>query len=249
MEIADIQVPEADAALDEATKKSMEENPDKGTDRKVEILHQYANEKREGKEKTLVLRFCVSPTELNSDGDPDQPGVGQVKLVHNEMYLNERGTIRPRATARHENLSVGLVFRSVGYNGVALPDVPFREDWGIIPNEKGRVIDFDSKEVVPGLYCAGWIKRGPSGVIGTNKPDAVETVECMMEDVDNAKTFAPGAPGVEAGRALVSERKPDYFSYEDWKKLDELECSRADGTEAPRVKYTTIAEMQAALGR
>jgi len=249
MEVADIHIPEADAALDAATTQSMADNPDKGTDRKVEIMQQYAAEKRTGKDKTLVLRFCVSPVELISDGDTDEPGVGTVKLVHNEMYLNERGTIRPRATERHEDLTAGLVFRSVGYNGVALPDVPFRDDWGVIPNDKGRVVILDTNDPVTGLYCAGWIKRGPSGVIGTNKPDALETVKCMLEDVAAGKVFSPEAPGVDQLRDLVKERRPNYFSYADWKKLDAMEVEKAEGTEAPRVKFTTVAQMQAALGR
>lgn len=248
MEVADIQVPEKDAELDEATKTFMEKNPDKGTDRKIEILKQYAAEKRSGKPKTLILRFCVSPVELIAG---DDGGVGRVKLVENELYLNERGTIRPRATTRFEEIPAGLVFRSVGYYGVPLPGVPFREDWGVIPNEKGRVLEHPDEpgSLVEGLYCAGWIKRGPSGVIGTNKPDALETVDCMLEDVAEGKFLEPDEPGIDAAREMVKERKSNYFSYEDWKKLDALEIERAAGTEAPRVKFTTIEQMEEALGR
>ena len=248
MEGADIRVPEKDAALDDATRKFMEQNPDKGTDRKIEILQQYASEKRTGKPKTLVLRFSVSPVELIAREDG---GVGALKLVENDLYLNERGTIRPRARDRYEEIPVGLVFRSVGYYGVALPGVPFREDWGVVPNEKGRVLERpdEPESAVKGLYCAGWIKRGPSGVIGTNKPDALETVECMLEDVGRSEVFDPVASGVDAARNLVRERKPNYFSYDDWKKLDALEIERAGGAGAPRVKFTSVEEMQAALGR
>ena len=246
--ITDIQVPERDASIGEATKAFMAENPDKSADRKLEILQQYAEEKRSGKPKALVLRFCISPVELIAG---DDGGVAKVKLVKNELYLNERGTIRPRATEEIEEIEAGLVFRSVGYYGVALPDVPFREDWGVIPNEKGRVLAHESKTdaPVPGLYCAGWIKRGPSGVIGTNKPDALETVQCMLEDFAGGKHLTPAAPSVEAARDLVRERKPNYFSYADWNKLDELEVSKAEGTERPRVKFTSIEEMLAAVGR
>lgn len=248
MEIADIQVPEEDARLDEATKAFMEKNPDKSIDRKVEILHQYAAEKRTGKPRRLILRFCVSPIELVAG---DDGGVSRVKLVKNELYLNERGTVRPRASDRHEEITAGLVFRSVGYYGVPLPGVPFRQDWGVIPNDKGRVLERpdETDSVVNGLYCAGWIKRGPSGVIGTNKPDALETVDCMLEDVASGRFIDPEEPGVEAARATVEERKPSYFSYADWKKLDALEIERAEGTEAPRVKFTSIEQMEEALGR
>jgi ferredoxin--NADP+ reductase len=246
MEEADIQVPAEEAALDEATKNDLANNPDTSTDRKVEIIQQYASEERSGKKKRLVVRFCVSPVELLSD---DDGGVGGVRLVHNELYLNERGVIRPRETDRFEEVPVGLVFRSVGYRGVPLPDVPFRDDWGTIPNDKGRVLDAPEREPVRGLYCAGWIKRGPSGVIGTNKPDALETVKCMMEDLEAGKVLNPSETSIERVRDLVRERKPKYFSYEDWKKLDALEIERAEGTERPRNKFTSVDEMQSALGR
>ena len=246
LEIADIQVPEADATLDEATNTFLEANPDKKTDRKIEIIQQYAKENRTDKDKSLILRFCVSPIELIPAQDE---GVGSVKMVKNELYINERGTIRPKATDHYEEIPAGLVFRSVGYKGVALPDIPFREDWGTIPNEKGRVINLSTKETIAGTYCAGWIKRGPTGVIGTNKPDAVETVECMMEDLQHGKVFSPEAPDMKAAEKLVKERKPNYFSYADWQKIDSLEIQRAAGTEAPRLKFTTIKEMLAAVGR
>jgi ferredoxin--NADP+ reductase len=244
MEQADIQVPEEDAALDEATRKFMAANPDASTDRKVEILQEYAREKRSGKPRTLVIRFLVSPVELLAGEDG---GVGSVKLVRNELGLDGKGAIRPRPTERFEELRAGLVFRSVGYKGVALPGIPFRDDWGVIPNEKGRVLD--SGTAAPGLYCAGWIKRGPTGVIGTNKPDALETVEAMIEDLGRGIHFEPAAPSIESARALVRERKPSLVSYEDWKKLDALEIDRAKGTERPRVKFTSIEEMMKALGR
>jgi ferredoxin--NADP+ reductase len=244
MEQADIQVPEEDAAIDEATRKFMEANPDSSTDRKVEILQQYAREKRSGKPRTLVIRFLVSPVELLAGKDG---GVGSVKLVRNELGLDAKGGIRPRATDRFEELPAGLVFRSVGYKGVALPGIPFRDDWGVIPNEKGRVLE--SGAAVPGLYCAGWIKRGPTGVIGTNKPDALETVEAMIEDLGKGVHLEPGSTSIEAAAALVSERQPSFVGYDDWKKLDALEVERAKGSERPRVKFTSVEEMLKALGR
>jgi ferredoxin--NADP+ reductase len=242
MEVADIQVPEEEAAIDEATRKSMEANPDPSTDRKVEILQQYAREKRSGKSKKLVLRFLVSPVELLGGADG---GVRAVKLVKNELFLDPKGNIKPKATSTFEDLSAGLVFRSVGYKGVALPGIPFREDWGVIPNEKGRVLE--SGGAAKGLYCAGWIKRGPTGVIGTNKPDAFETVAAMLEDVGKGFHLAPEAPAASAAEAMVRSLKPSFVSYEDWKKLDALEVKRAQGTERPRVKFTSVEEMLSAL--
>jgi ferredoxin--NADP+ reductase len=128
---------------------------------------------------------------------------------------------------------------------VVLPGVPFREDWGVIPNEKGRVLE--SGKAVKGLYCAGWIKRGPTGVIGTNKPDALETVEAMLEDVGQGLHLAPEAPQASAAEATVRSKKPSFVSYDDWKKLDALEVERAKGTERPRIKFTSVEEMLSAL--
>ena len=168
-----------------------------------------------------------------------------MKLVKNELFLDAKGGIKPKATSNFEELSAGLVFRSVGYKGVALAGVPFREDWGVIPNEKGRVLEAGA--AVKGLYCAGWIKRGPTGVIGTNKPDALETVEMMLEDAGKGLHLEPASAAASAAESMVKSRKPSFVCYEDWKKLDALEVERAQGTERPRVKFTAVDEMLRAL--
>ena len=141
------------------------------------------------------------------------------------------------------------MFRSVGYRGVPLPGVPFNDSWGVILNDKGRVLDPDTKQPIVGEYTAGWIKRGPTGVIGTNKPDAAETVECMFEDLALGAVLEPAHPEAAAAEALVRQRQPSYFSYADWLKLDAIEVSRGRAQGRPRVKLTSIDEMLAALGR
>jgi len=141
------------------------------------------------------------------------------------------------------------VFRSVGYRGVPLPGVPFNEKWGVILNDKGRVLDPDSQEPIVGLYTAGWIKRGPSGVIGTNKPDAAETVEAMLEDAARGITLQPAQPEPAAIERLIRERQPNYFTYEDWLRLNELEVARGKKEGRPRLKFTRVEDMLAALGR
>jgi ferredoxin/flavodoxin---NADP+ reductase len=119
----------------------------------------------------------------------------------------------------------------------------------VILNEKGRVLDPESKQPIVGEYTAGWIKRGPTGVIGTNKPDAAETVACMMEDLAADRYLRPGAPSREAVERLVRERQPQCFSYQDWLRLNELEVRRGKETGRPRVKFTRVEDMLAALGR
>jgi ferredoxin--NADP+ reductase len=120
---------------------------------------------------------------------------------------------------------------------------------GVIQNDKGRVIDPERKQPVVGEYTAGWIKRGPTGVIGTNKPDAAETVACMMEDLAQDRHLRPRSAAREAVDRLVRGRQPRCFSYEDWLRLDELEVERGRETGRPRVKFTRVEDMLAALGR
>ena len=244
LEGADIRVLPDEAALDAASQEYVDSGIDKAAARKVEILQRYAAEQRSGKPRTLTVRFLVSPVELIAGADG---GVARVRLVHNELYRNERGTIRPRATDRFEMLEAGLVFRSVGYRGVALPGVPFRDDWGVIPHDDGRVLDAPDGERQQGQYCAGWIKRGPTGVIGTNKPDALETVRGLLADAEAGRLWRPEAPSPEAAERLVAERAPDYFSFADWKALDALEVGRGKASGRPRVKFVSVEEMRAAV--
>jgi ferredoxin--NADP+ reductase len=219
-------------------------DPDRTTLKKVEILQEYAKREPTRKSRLLTVRFLVSPVELIGD---ESGQLVNARLVKNELYATEAGTLRPRATDQFEDLPVGLLFRSVGYRGVPLPGVPFHDKWGVILNQKGRVIDPDSQQPVVGEYTAGWIKRGPSGVIGTNKPDAAETVECMIEDLAEARMLNPAQPEIEAIARLVQERQPNYFSYDDWLQLDAIEVERGKALGRPRLKFTRVEDMIAAV--
>lgn len=162
------------------------------------------------------------------------------------------GGCRAKATSDFEEIPAGLVFRSIGYRGVPIEGVPFRDDWGTIPNVLGRVTAVggdggDSAEIITGFYTTGWIKRGPSGVIGTNKADSVETAKQMLEDVAANNILTPQSPTFEAAQALVSARKPNYVTYEDWQKLDALEVAAGEAQGRPRVKFTSIEEMLDAI--
>jgi ferredoxin--NADP+ reductase len=242
----DVFVPAEEAELSPLSQEALAQSRDRATQKKVEILQSYANREPAGKSHKLIFRFLVSPVEILGN---DEGQVAGMRLVKNELYATEAGTLRPRATDQHEELSVELVFRSVGYRGVPIPGVPFHDKWGVILNEKGRVVKPDTHEPVLGEYTAGWIKRGPSGVIGTNKPDAVETVDCMLEDLAEGKTLRPAHPEPEAIEKLIRERKPEFFSYQDWLRLDEIEQARGKEQGRPRVKFTRVEEMLAALNR
>lgn len=246
LENADVIVRPEEAALDPLSSKQFEASDDKDIRRKVEIIQEYARRQPAGKSRRLVLRYLASPVELYGD---DAGRVAKMRLVKNELYETDDGTLRPRATETFEEMPVDLVFRSVGYRGVPLPGVPFHERWGVIENEKGRVVESNTREPVVGLYTGGWIKRGPSGVIGTNKPDALETVECMMEDLAAGSVLEPSGPGAEKAEAMVRTAKPDFVSWQDWKRLDEIEIEKGQKLGRPRLKFTRIADMLAALGR
>ena len=217
---------------------------DKTLLRKVAILQDFAQRQPSGKSRKLYIRFLVSPVELIGNA---QGAVSQMRLVKNALYATESGTLRPKATDQYETVPVGLVFRSVGYRGVALPGIPFRDDWGVILNEKGRILNPDTQKPLIGLYTAGWIKRGPSGVIGTNKPDAAETVEYMLADLQHGKVLKPPHPSIEDAATMVQKHQQRFFSYEDWLRLDEIEVSRGEEAGRPRVKFTRIDDMLAAL--
>src|SRR2546427_11531524 len=243
---ADVTARPDEVELDPLSRAAVERSQDRATQKKVEILKEYARREPTGKSRRLTLRFMVSPVELIGDG---AGGVAALRLVRNALYATSTGALQPRATDQFENLPAGLVFRSVGYRGVPLPGVPFNESWGVILNDKGRVLDPDTRLPIVGEDAAGWIKRGPTGVIGTNKPDAAETVECMFEDLARGAVLAPTRPEAAAAEALVCQRQPNYVSYTDWLKLNEIEVARGRAQGRPRVKLTSVEEMLAALGR
>jgi ferredoxin--NADP+ reductase len=214
--------------------------------KKVEILQSYSIARPLDKPKKLNLRLLVSPVELIGD---EQGCVKKMRLVRNTLVASDSGSLSAKATDQFEEIEVGLVFRSVGYRGVPLPDVPFNDRWGVILNQAGRVLDSETKQPLTGLYTSGWIKRGPSGVVGTNKPDSVETVTCMLEDLRADKILHPANADAASIEQLVRDRKSDYFSSADWKQLDQLEQERGKVAGRPRLKFTNIEEMKQALGK
>lgn len=243
---ANIQVRREELVLDVLSQKEREEKRDRRVEKNLEILNSFVDRSRHAeKRKTLSIRFLVSPTEIVAD---ESGRVSELQLVKNKAVLNDRGGIGVEATDAIETLRVGLVFRSVGYQGVPLADIPFDDDRSIIPNEKGRVIT-DRGEVLTGLYCCGWIKRGPTGVIGTNKTDAQQTVGCMMEDLQAGKILNPHQTALNAIEELIRARQPKYVSYRDWQVIDQKELDLGIKATRPRVKFTTVDAMLAELDR
>lgn len=244
LEGADFLLRPDEVELDELSRHAAEAAADPALTRKIEILQEAAARKPAGRARSLTLRLLVSPVEIQGN---DAGEVVAVKLVKNELFASDDGSLRPRPTDEFEDLPVGMVFRSVGYRGVALPEVPFYEKWGTVPNDCGRVLAEQGGEQLPGLYVSGWIKRGPSGVIGTNKPDAAETVERMMADVVAGRILMPTDPDPAASEHLVRQRQPDAVSFDDWRTLDGLEIERGKAEGRPRVKFCSVEDMLAAL--
>jgi len=243
LEGADIHVLPEEVELDSFSAAELETTEDDSLRKKIEIIQDFAKHEPTGKPKRLTLRFLVSPTELLPGEDG---GVRTMRIERNELVADGPKTY-PRGTGHFEDLPVDLVFRSVGYRGVPIEGIPFHDKWGVIPNEHGRVTDPYTSEHLKGHYVSGWIKRGPSGVIGTNKKDGTETATCMLEDAAASAFLQPDAPDAAAIDALVRSRQPDLVTYEDWTRVDALELSNGEAAGRPRVKFTSRAEIKKAL--
>ena len=238
LEEADVIVDPADVQLDPESQAWIEsEAADKTARVNVEILQDYANRTPEGKPKQIHLRFLASPIEIRG-GDR----VESIIIGRNELVMEE-GSLKARDTGEREELECELILRSVGYTGVPVPGVPFDLKRGTILNDQGRVLEAPGEGHRTGHYTAGWIKRGPSGVIGTNKKDAKETVDRLLADVADGLLLEPADPGPAAIENLLAERKVNFVSFSGWQKIDHAEVTKGKPHERPRVKFVKIDEM------
>ena len=227
---ADIEVNAAELELDPISEASISGDGASIPRRNVEVLREYAKRTPDGKPRKVILRFCASPIELRGAGR-----VEEVVVARNRLEPDPSGRLQAVPTDDHEVIKTGLVLRSVGYRGTPLDGVPFDDRRAVIPNNDGRVID-GAGELVPGEYCAGWIKRGPSGVIGTNKKDANESVELLWEDAEAGFLTTPPQPHPVAIETLVFERAPEAIEYEGWRAIDAHERASGEPHGRPRIK-------------
>ena len=202
-EDADVIVLGDEAALDDASQRALAEGGDKNAQKNVDTVQEYAARVPAGKKRQLHIRFLVSPSELEGSGDR----VEACKLVKNKL-VGDGGAIKAVATDEVETIPAGLVFRSVGYRGKPLPDVPFNESWGTIANEGGRVVDSSGEQAV-GLYTSGWIK-GPRRH-WHQQNHAQETVALMVEDIAAGRHYEPTE--ADALAELIANRQPDAVSW------------------------------------
>ncbi len=240
---ADVIVDPREIELDEHSAHQLTAHEDRTAEKNLATLREFAARKPEGRKRRIVLRFLVSPVEILGTSC-----VEGVKLVKNRLVRGSGNDLKAEATGETETLPAGLVFRSVGYKGIAVPGVPFDPRAGVIPNVEGRVlVGPGAPEMCRGVYAVGWIKRGPSGVIGTNKPDSVETADRLLEDVASGAVTPKTRGSRTAVDQVLQARGVQVVSYADWQKLDALEQAAGKPRGAPREKFTRVAEMLSAL--
>jgi ferredoxin--NADP+ reductase len=214
----------ADLALDPASERELEADRERAR-RNYDLLQEYAARELDGRPRRIVLRFLSSPVAILGE-----ERVEGVEVVRNEL-VEEGGRLVARPTGEIEVIPCGLVLRSVGYKGVALPGVPFDERAGTIPNDRGRVAGAER------TYAAGWIKRGPSGVIGTNKKDAAETVELLLEDARAGRLAC--VDSTQSLEALLDAKGVHYVEYAGWQAIDAAERAAGEPLARPRVKLAS----------
>src|SRR5579875_1885607 len=235
LELADVIVDPADVELDPQSAATLE-TADGTVQRNVETLTNYSTLKPSGKPRRVVLRFLTSPVAIEGTDR-----VQALVVERNELIVAEDGSLKARPTGVRERIETGLVLRAVGYVGKPLPGVPFDDRRSTVLNEGGRVLDADTHEPIPGLYAAGWIKRGPSGVIGTNKKCAQETTACLIAD------FAAGLlpQPTDTPDALLQRLRDNgtnVIDYSGWEAIDAHERALGEPTGRPRVKLVSRDE-------
>ena len=233
----DVIVDPADMQLDPHSLHDTSHSADRGRDQVLDLLRELSERGDRGHDRRIVFRFLVSPVEIVGTNR-----VEGVDVVHNDLYRGNNGELRARATDRHEIVPADIVFRAIGYQGVALPGVPFDPITSTIPNDRGRVIDSLTGQPREGEYVAGWIKRGPNGIIGTNKPDAQETVEMLVEDL-RAGRMRKEVLSPEVFNRFLSQRQGEVVSFDDWKFLDSREVAKGEELGRPRLKFARVENM------
>jgi ferredoxin--NADP+ reductase len=240
LELADVIVHPEDLELDPASAASLED-ADATTKRNIATLNEYKTLRRSGKPRRIELRFLSSPIKIDGDGR-----VEAIVVERNELVQGSDGSLRARATGDTERIETGLVLRSIGYTGKPLPGVPFDGKLGRVLNKDGRVLDPETNAPLPGVYAAGWIKRGPSGVIGTNKKCAQESTELLLQD------FAAGLlpePTTSADELIAELHKTtNIVDYSGWEAIDAHERSLGEPHGRPRIKLVRHHELLSRAG-
>jgi ferredoxin--NADP+ reductase len=244
LERVDLRVDSQDVELDPLSQRWLAERGTFTARTNVALLREFAARRpRPEARRRIVLRFLRSPVEIRGAGK-----VEAIQVRRNQIVRAGDGTLRPRPLDEEpQTIECGLVLRSVGYRALPLPDVPFDERSFVLPNDHGRVRGPGGRPL-PGVYAVGWIKRGPTGILGTNKRDAEETVGCLAQDLASGALPQPPNPRREQIDALLAERTPDLVTVDGWRAIDAHELRNGGEQERPRVKLASRDELLAAAG-
>ncbi|WP_420362532.1 FAD-dependent oxidoreductase [Curtobacterium aetherium] len=227
----DMVVYDEDFDHDEASKLAIQTNKQVTViDR---VLQQWRTREVGAASRRLHLHFYAKPLELLGDED------GAVRAIRYERTRPD-GQGGVEGTGEVREIPIQALYRAVGYVGSPLPGVPFDERYGVIPNHEGQVLDADATPM-PGVYATGWIKRGPVGLIGHTKSDAMETVQHLV--TDQGSWWTPEDPSEEAIPALLRERGVEYTDLAGWHALDEHEMALGATEGRARIKVVPRDEM------
>lgn len=228
-----------DAAIDAVTAKWLE-SAGKGNQRNAKLIEEISHKSPEGKPKRMTCRFCVSPIELIGKNGK----LSAVRLQHAILEPDEKGVPRPKAIDKYETLECELIFKAIGYRGIPIQGVPFDQKRGTIPNTDGRVLDAAGGKVQTGYYTVGWVKRGPSGLVGDNSRCSKATADSMIADQAAGNTLSPTKGDIVE---VLKARKIDYVSWQDWLKLDQWEVEQGKAKGKVRLKTGSIAASMKAV--
>ena len=223
-----------DLLLNEASQKELEDKSNVGNLKVYNLFKEFSEREPSGKNRRCHFRFLLSPVELVGTDTLEKVILEKNALSGEPMNQSARGT------GEKTELNAGILFRSIGYRGVPLPGLPFDDKRGVFPNSDGRITE--NGEVIPQLYTAGWIKRGPTGIIGTNRADSVATIESLLADIKNS-TSDEIKPGINALLPLLEQRNVRFISFNEWKKIDNEEVAIGKPKGKPREKFTYVKEM------
>ena len=226
LEKASVIIAKEDMDLTEANRLELEDEKNDKAKKNFKVLETYLQEE-EKKETKIILKFFSNPVEFQGQDKVEALRCEKVKLS------GEPFKQRIEKTNEHIDIPAGLVFRSIGYKGTAIKGLPFDEKNGRVPNQKGQITSLDGKPLA-GLYTSGWIKRGPSGVIGTNKPCSTETVETLLSQINEL----PQAGAREENKVvnLLKSKNIDIINFQDWRKIENYENNKGASLGKPREK-------------
>jgi len=225
--------------LDPLSEEELNDPENKHAPHIMAILKEYTGADEAFDSKGLHILFFRSPKAISGNDK-----VESIELDKNELE-GEPFKLRASKTGDTECIPCGVVFRSVGYRGSPIPGVPYNEELGRIENEDGRVMNGERPD--PGIYTAGWIKRGPSGIIGTNRPDSNATILKLLEDVSHLEPCRER----DTGQLLrqLTEKEVRYVTYEDWEKVDQEEVRLGQAVGKPREKFSSVESILDFLGK